>query len=84
MPTKEQLSQLRASESYFGGYVNDDIPNVRGSHMAGTGNNPFEKPFTGERIGVIIVDPETKVLKIIPDPPTEESSEISEKKENTP
>lgn len=76
MPTKKQLSKRRASERLFGD-SSDDGYNVRGSNMAGKGNDPFTKPFTGETIGAIQYNPETKDLRIIFD-----TSEESAKKDD--
>ncbi len=42
----------------------DDGYNVRGSHMASTGKDPFSEPFKGEVIGTASIDPKTKAIKI--------------------
>ncbi len=70
MPTKKQLSERWASERQFGN-PSDDGYNVRGSSMAGKGNDPFSKPFTGETVGTIQYNPETNDLKLTIDLPKE-------------
>lgn len=57
MPTKKQMF-LRPF------YEDEEGYNVRGSAMAGTGNN-FHKPFTGEHIGHLKWDEEKGDFKLV-------------------
>ena len=61
MPTKAQMHQLGGREEHLGA----------GRGIIPPSSNPFPD-FTGERIGIIVVDEQSGGLKIIPDPPEKE------------
>jgi hypothetical protein len=81
MPTKKQLYQRWESEMEFGKSHSEEY-NVRGSEMAGTGNDPFQKPFTGEKIGHFEWDEKNQDFKLIVDStPSANSNSVTNTKE---